>query len=147
MPQAIQRVLRCPFALRLSRADGAAYIDGGAHGKADDDDGQHVHELASDGDRRDDCGAVELSCDEKVRETVEGLEKAGDHVGNGEADQGTEYIPSGEILLHVKILPESTECFLRRGLPRRDRKIVAFTPASCNHGFRASAQKNCGIMS
>ena len=81
----------------------------------------------------------ELSCDEKVRETVEGLEKAGDHVGNGEADQGTEYIPSGEILLHVKILPESTECFLRRGLPRRDRKIVAFTPASCNHVFRASA--------
>lgn len=67
------------------------------HGESDDDDGQHVHQLASDGDSRDRCGAIEETCDEEVGHAVERLQKTGEKVRDGESHHLREQGPLGKI--------------------------------------------------
>ena len=54
-----------------------------AHGESDDDDRQKMHRLASDGDRRNRFGPLELSDDKEVRKPVKRLQKIGDEKGGG----------------------------------------------------------------
>ena len=80
--------------------DGSSDQHGASHGKTYDHNCQHVHQLASDGDSRDGSGSVELSRDEKIRETVKGLQKAGDQEGDREAEKGAENAVLGESVLN-----------------------------------------------
>ena len=83
--------------LPISAAHRAADGDGRPHGEPDDDDGQHVHQLASDGDGRDRCGAIEETCDEEVGHAVERLQKTGEKVRDGESHHFGEQRPLGKI--------------------------------------------------
>ena len=60
--------------------DEAADHDGGAHGKADDHDGHHVHDLRTDRNRRDDIRAVEATRDEQIGEPVECLQEVAQQI-------------------------------------------------------------------
>ena len=55
--------------------------DGAAHGQAHDDDREHMGHLAAHGDGGDGVGPVILAGDEEVRQAVEGLQEAGEEVG------------------------------------------------------------------
>ena len=81
----------------ISTAHRAADGDGRPHGESDDDDGQHVHQLASDGDSRDRRGTIEEPCDEEVGHAVEGLQEAGDEVRDGESHHLREQRPLRKI--------------------------------------------------
>lgn len=83
--------------LRSAAAHRAADGDGRSHGKPDDDDGQHVHQLASDGNGRDRCGAIEETCDEEVGHAVECLQKTGEKVRDGESHHLGKQRPLGKI--------------------------------------------------
>ena len=69
------------LALR-TRADGPADAHRGAHGQADDHNRQHVHDLTADCHGRHRRGAIKLPCDEQIRHAIEGLQKAGDQIGD-----------------------------------------------------------------
>lgn len=83
--------------LPIFAAHRAADGDGRPHGEPDDDDGQHVHQLASDGDGRDRCGAIEETGDEEVGHAVERLQKTGEKVRDGESHHFGEQRPLGKI--------------------------------------------------
>ena len=83
--------------MAFSSTDGVADGDGRSHGESDDDDGQHVHQLASDGDGRDRRGAIEEPRDKEVGHAVEGLQEAGDEVRDGESHHLREQRPLRKI--------------------------------------------------
>ena len=84
--------------LLVPGAQGAGDGDGAAQGEAGDDDDHHVHDLAADGNAGNRGGAIVLAGDEKVRHAVEGLEKAGSQVGNGEFHHLREQGSPGEVV-------------------------------------------------
>ena len=82
---------------RVLCADRVSDRYGRAHRESDNNDCQHMHQLGADGDSRDRGSAVEPARDEQIRQTVEGLQKAGDQVWNGEVQQISEDTAAGQI--------------------------------------------------
>ena len=74
---------------------------GGSHGKAHDDHREHVGHLAAHGDGGDGVRPVVPPGDEEISQTVKGLQKAGEEIGEGKAQHILEYASLGEPVLHV----------------------------------------------
>ena len=64
----------------VPRADGVCNADGCSHGKPDDHDREHVHNLRPDGDGGGIGNACELPDDEQIRHAVERLQKIGEKI-------------------------------------------------------------------
>lgn len=86
----VARLLRFLFSDVLS--DG----DGGPHGQAGDDEGDHLHERASGAHRRDARRVAEPADHQQIHCTIGGLQDQGAEDGEGEADEGGENGPLRE---------------------------------------------------
>ena len=70
----------------VASTDGLPYNHCRSHRKTDDDDGEHVHHLRADADRRDAGNATVLADDEEVNHTIEYLHEIGEQIGQREGD-------------------------------------------------------------
>ena len=83
----------------IFRPQGPGDGNGAADGEACNHDDDHVHHLAADGYAGNGGGAIVLAGNEKIRHTVEGLEKAGCQIGNGKAHHFWKKRSPGQIIL------------------------------------------------
>ena len=88
-------------ALRLARADGLRDGDGRAHCKAHKHDGQHVHDLRADRDRRRAGHALVLPDDEQIRHSIERLQEIGQQIRQREADDCFQNASVCQIFFHM----------------------------------------------
>ena len=68
-------------ALFVVGAHGLTDADGRAHSQAYDHDGEHMHDLGTDGDRSGAGRPIELTDDEQVGHAVQGLQEVGQQIG------------------------------------------------------------------
>ena len=86
----------------LPAAHGLANGNGGAHGQPHDHDGEHVHHLASDGNRRGARRAFKLADDKQIGHAVERLQKIRKQIGRRKEKNVFEYTALRQIPLHKK---------------------------------------------
>ena len=86
--------------LALLAAHGLGDGDGGTHGQPHQHDGDHVHDLAADGDGRRAGYALKLADDEQVGHAVQRLQKIRQQIGQGKQQDIPQNAAGGEVTFH-----------------------------------------------
>ena len=91
----------------IARPHGVADDDGGTHGKPNNDNGQHVHDLAAVGNGGDAVHPAEPAGDVQVSHAVQRLQKVREQIRQGKGQNDFEHAAGCKIFFHDNFLSSS----------------------------------------